>query len=96
MIKEIANCKLIISDSGGIQEEAPSLNIPVLVMRDTTEREEAIQAGSARLVGTDFEKIYSECSKLLDSTKEYEEMTQKANPFGDGNASGRILDVILD
>jgi len=87
---------IILTDSGGIQEEAPSLNIPVLVMRDTTEREEAIQAGSARLVGTDFEKIYSECSKLLDSTKEYEEMTQKANPFGDGNASGRILDVILD
>jgi UDP-N-acetylglucosamine 2-epimerase (non-hydrolysing) len=87
---------IILTDSGGIQEEAPSLNIPVLVMRDTTEREEAIQAGSARLVGTDFEKIYSECSKLLDSTKEYEEMTQKANPFGDGNASGRILDIILD
>ena len=85
---------IILTDSGGIQEEVPSLNVPVLVMRDTTEREEAIQAGSARLVGTDFEKIYFECSKLLYSTKEYEEMTKNTNPFGDGNASDRILEVI--
>ncbi len=85
---------IILTDSGGIQEEVPSLNVPVLVMRDTTEREEAIQAGSARLVGTDIEKIYFECSKLLYSTKEYEEMTKNTNPFGDGNASDRILEVI--
>ena len=85
---------IILTDSGGIQEEVPSLNVPVLVMRHTTEREEAIQAGSARLVGTDIEKIYFECSKLLYSTKEYEEMTKNANPFGDGKASDRILEVI--
>jgi UDP-N-acetylglucosamine 2-epimerase (non-hydrolysing) len=88
--------QIILTDSGGIQEEAPSLKKPVLVMRDTTEREEAIEAGTAILVGTDPLKIISETERLLNSEADYLEMTSKENPFGDGKASQRIIDQLLN
>lgn len=82
---------LIITDSGGIQEEAPSLGKPVLVMRDTTERPEAVTAGTVRLVGADSEKIQQEATKLLDNEAEYQRMAETHNPYGDGLASSRIV-----
>ena len=82
---------LVLTDSGGIQEEAPGLGKPVLVMRDTTERPEALSAGTVKLVGTDFEKITTEVSKLLDDEKYYESMSKAVNPYGDGMACQRIL-----
>lgn len=85
---------LILTDSGGIQEEAPSLGKPVLVMRDTTERPEGIKAGTLKLVGTDEEVIYREFTRLLDNKEAYEEMAHAANPYGDGHASERIADVL--
>lgn len=85
---------LIITDSGGIQEEAPSLGKPVLVMRDTTERPEAVAAGTVRLVGTDATRIVAEASRLLDSKTDYQRMAQANNPFGDGQASRRIADLL--
>ena len=85
---------LILTDSGGIQEEAPSLGVPVLVMRDTTERPEGIEAGTLKLVGTDEETIYREFSRLLSDKEEYDHMSQASNPYGDGHASERIADVI--
>lgn len=85
---------LILTDSGGIQEEAPSLGKPVLVMRDTTERPEGIDAGTLKLVGTDEDEIYKEFTRLLDDKSEYEKMRHAANPYGDGFASVRIADVI--
>lgn len=85
---------LILTDSGGIQEEAPSLGKPVLVMRDTTERPEGIEAGTLKLVGTEEETIYNEFSRLLSDKDEYEKMTKASNPYGDGFASKRIADII--
>lgn len=85
---------LILTDSGGIQEEAPSLGKPVLVMRDTTERPEGIDAGPLKLVGTDEERIYNAFTKLLDDKEEYKKMSCASNPYGDGRASERIADVI--
>lgn len=85
---------LILTDSGGIQEEAPSLGKPVLVMRDTTERPEGIAAGTLKLVGTDEENIYKTFKLLLEDKTEYEKMSQASNPYGDGFASKRIADVI--
>ena len=87
---------LILTDSGGIQEEAPSLGKPVLVMRDTTERPEGISAGTLKLVGTDEETIYREFTKLLDSKDEYEKMSKASNPYGDGYASKRIADILSE
>lgn len=87
---------LIITDSGGIQEEAPSLGKPVLVMRDTTERPEGIKAGTLKLVGTEEEKIYLEFKLLLENMKEYNEMSKANNPYGDGTASFRIANIIID
>ena len=84
---------LIMTDSGGIQEEAPSLGKPVLVMRDTTERPEGVAAGTLRLVGTDEEAIYREVRRLLDA-EEYEKMGRAVNPYGDGYASRRIADIL--
>lgn len=84
---------LIMTDSGGIQEEAPSLGKPVLVMRDTTERPEGVEAGTLRLVGTDEEVIYREVRRLLDP-EEYEKMSRAVNPYGDGYASRRIADIL--
>lgn len=87
---------LIMSDSGGIQEEAPSLGKPVLVLRDTTERPEGIAAGTLKLVGTDENVIYNEAKRLLTDKKAYDEMSKASNPYGDGHASERIVDAIID
>ena len=84
----------MLTDSGGIQEEAPGLGKPVLVMRDTTERPEALQAGTVKLVGTDYDKIVGEVSLLLDDNHAYEAMSKAVNPYGDGLASGRIVDFL--
>jgi UDP-N-acetylglucosamine 2-epimerase (non-hydrolysing) len=86
-------CTLVLTDSGGVQEEAPSLGKPVLVMRNTTERPEGIQAGVARLVGTNQDEIASEATKLLTDSNEYELMAQATNPYGDGCAAQRIVAV---
>ncbi len=90
----MARSYLILTDSGGIQEEAPSLGKPVLVMRDTTERAEGIEAGVLRLVGTNEEKIYQEFTRLLDDREEYNAMAHANNPYGDGFACKRIADRI--
>ncbi len=87
---------MILTDSGGIQEEAPSLGKPVLVMRDTTERPEGIAAGTLKLVGTDEETIYTHFKALLENPKEYEKMSKASNPYGDGFASKRIADILLE
>jgi UDP-N-acetylglucosamine 2-epimerase (non-hydrolysing) len=86
---------LIITDSGGIQEEAPSIGIPVLVMRDTTERPEAVDAGTVILVGTNREKIVNNVIELIESKESYETMSRQHNPYGDGEASDRIVQVLL-
>jgi UDP-N-acetylglucosamine 2-epimerase (non-hydrolysing) len=85
---------LVITDSGGIQEEAPSLGKPVLVLRETTERPEAVTAGTVRLVGTDEERIVQEATRLLDNPDEYEAMARAVNPYGDGKAAGRVVGAI--
>jgi UDP-N-acetylglucosamine 2-epimerase (non-hydrolysing) len=90
----MAHSYLILTDSGGIQEEAPSLGKPVLVMRDTTERPEGIDAGTLKLVGTDEETIYRNFKQLLEDKDEYEKMSRASNPYGDGHACERIADVI--
>lgn len=86
---------VVLTDSGGIQEEAPGLGKPVLVMRDTTERPEALDAGTVKLVGTDYDKIVSEVSLLLDDPQAYAAMSQAVNPYGDGEACGRIVNALL-
>ena len=85
---------LVLTDSGGIQEEAPGLGKPVLVMRDTTERPEALEAGTVKLVGTDYDKIVGEVSVLLDVASQYERMSKAVNPYGDGKACGRIITFV--
>ena len=85
---------IVLTDSGGIQEEAPGLGKPVLVMRDTTERPEALEAGTVKLVGTDYDKIVSEVSRLLDDAAYYDTMSKAVNPYGDGLACGRIADAL--
>lgn len=90
----MARSYLILTDSGGIQEEAPSLGKPVLVMRDTTERPEGIEAGTLKLVGTEEDNIYREFRRLLADKGEYTNMSQASNPYGDGHASRRIADVL--
>ena len=87
---------LILTDSGGIQEEAPAYGVPVLVMRDTTERPEGVEAGTLKLVGTDEEVIYNEFSKLINDKNEYAKMAKAVNPYGDGNACKRIADILED
>jgi UDP-N-acetylglucosamine 2-epimerase (non-hydrolysing) len=89
-------CTVILSDSGGVQEEAPSLGKPVLVMRDTTERPEAVLAGTVKLVGTDEGKIVEETSRLLTDKAAYDEMARAHNPYGDGKATGRIIAACAD
>ena len=86
---------VILSDSGGIQEEAPSLGKPVLVLRDTTERPEGIKAGTLKLAGTDEDTIYELTKQLLTNKEEYERMSKASNPYGDGHASERIVDVLI-
>ena len=90
----MSRAHLIVTDSGGVQEEAPSLGKPVLVMRDTTERPEAVQAGTVALVGTDSDRIFQAATRLLDSADAYEEMARSHNPYGDGHASGRIVELL--
>lgn len=87
---------MILTDSGGIQEEAPALGKPVLVMRDTTERPEGVEAGTLKLVGTDKESVYSNTSLLLENQEEYSKMSKSVNPYGDGHASERIVQAIKD
>lgn len=92
----MAHSYIILTDSGGIQEEAPSLGKPVLVMRDTTERPEGIEAGTLKLVGTEEERIYREIKGLLEDEKEYQCMSRAVNPYGDGHASERIVRAIVE
>ncbi len=89
------NCHLILTDSGGVQEEAPSLGKPVLVMRNTTERPEAVEAGTVKLVGTDYEAIVGNVNELLSNQEMYNQMSQSHNPYGDGRACERILDACI-
>ncbi len=91
----LANSYMILTDSGGIQEEAPSLGKPVLVMRDTTERPEGIKAGTLKLVGTDEETIYDNFKLLLENKDEYEKMSKASNPYGDGHTCERIADILI-
>lgn len=87
---------IVLTDSGGIQEEAPGLGKPVLVMRDTTERPEALKAGTVKLVGTDYDKIVTEVSSLLDNQMYYDEMSRAVNPYGDGKACERIVGLLIE
>lgn len=91
----MAHSFMILTDSGGIQEEAPALGKPVLVLRDTTERPEGVEAGTLKLVGTDEEKIYATCQSILNDIQVYNAMASAKNPYGDGTASRRIADIIL-
>ena len=90
----MSKATIVLTDSGGIQEEAPGLGKPVLVMRDTTERPEALENGTVCLVGTDYDKIVAEVSTLLDDEEEYRKMSQAVNPYGDGKACERIVDAL--
>jgi UDP-N-acetylglucosamine 2-epimerase (non-hydrolysing) len=90
----LARCTLVITDSGGLQEEAPSFGKPVLVTRDTTERPEAVAAGTVKLIGTDTDVLVSEACHLLDNQSAYDAMSRAHNPYGDGLASGRIADIL--
>ena len=94
LVGAIARCYLLLTDSGGLQEEAPSLGKPVLVLRETTERPEAVKAGTAKLVGTDPQTIFDATSKLLTDSATYEQMATAINPFGDGKASVRIVEIV--
>ncbi|MEO0801421.1 MAG: UDP-N-acetylglucosamine 2-epimerase (non-hydrolyzing) [Cyanobacteria bacterium J06642_2] len=94
LVGALQRCTLVLSDSGGIQEEAPGLGKPVLVLRETTERPEAIAAGTAKLVGTETETIVTEATRLLTDKDAYENMSRAVNPFGDGKASDRILEAL--
>ena len=91
----MSKATIVLTDSGGIQEEAPGLGKPVLVMRDTTERPEALESGTVHLVGTDYDKIVNEVSTLLEDAEAYAKMSQAVNPYGDGMACGRIADILL-
>jgi UDP-N-acetylglucosamine 2-epimerase (non-hydrolysing) len=86
----------VLTDSGGVQEEAPALGKPVLVMRETTERPEGVAAGTAKLIGTDSDRIVSEIFTLLDDSAAYSAMARAHNPFGDGHASARIARIVAD
>ena len=92
----MAKSYMILTDSGGIQEEAPSLGKPVLVMRDTTERPEGIKAGTLKLVGTSEQVIYENFKLLLESEEEYRKMSTASNPYGDGFASKRIAEILAE
>lgn len=94
LVGAIARCYLLLTDSGGLQEEAPSLGKPVLVLRETTERQEAIDAGTAKLVGTDTAQIVATASQLLSDPDAYKTMATAINPFGDGHAAKRILEIV--
>lgn len=93
LVGAIARCYLLLTDSGGLQEEAPSLGKPVLVLRETTERPEAVQAGTAKLIGTNPQTIVESAAKLLENSEVYQQMATAINPFGDGQASARIVEI---
>ena len=95
LVSLMSKAYLIMTDSGGIQEEAPSLHKPVLVLRDVTERPEAIEAGAAKLIGTDADRIYSETRRLIEEPESYYQMSSAKNPYGDGQASWRIVQFLL-
>ena len=95
MVHCLQRAYLVLTDSGGLQEEAPALGTPVLVMREVTERPEALEAGTARLVGTDADRIFTEASRLMDDPAAHAAMAKAANPYGDGHAAERIVDAIL-
>jgi UDP-N-acetylglucosamine 2-epimerase len=92
----LKHCYFVLTDSGGIQEEAPSLGKPVLVMRQTTERPEAVEAGTVELVGTNPKHILAACSRLIDEPSHYKKMSEAHNPYGDGLASQRIADIMVN
>ena len=96
MVNLMKNSKIVLTDSGGIQEEAPGLGVPTLVMRNTTERPEGVDAGTLKLVGTNQDRIIKEVRRLLDDPQAYAQMAGAVNPFGDGQASGRIVQAIVD
>ena len=94
LVAAMQKCYLLLTDSGGLQEEAPALGKPVLVLRETTERPEAIEAGTAKLIGTDAEKIAYFAAELLSNQKAYQKMATAVNPFGDGHAAERIVNIV--
>ena len=87
---------LILTDSGGVQEEAPSLGVPVIVLRKTTERPEGVKAGNSRLIGTDPDKIYETVKELTENREAYEKMSKTANPYGTGNSAEQTVKIIFD
>jgi UDP-N-acetylglucosamine 2-epimerase len=91
----LKQCHFVMTDSGGLQEEAPSLGKPVLVLRDTTERPEAVEAGTARLVGTDRETVRAAALELLNDDESYRRMAHAVNPYGDGRAAPRTVEALL-
>jgi UDP-N-acetylglucosamine 2-epimerase (non-hydrolysing) len=95
MVHMMKRARVVLTDSGGLQEEAPGLGVPVLVMREVTERPEGVAAGTVRLVGTDSRKIVTECSRLLDDGEVHTQMARAVNPYGDGQAAGRIVKALL-
>ena len=95
LVQIMKHSYLVLTDSGGIQEEAPGLGIPVLVLREVTERPEAVEAGTVRLVGTDRDRIVRETARLMDNKELYREMAHAVNPYGDGHASERIVKALL-
>jgi UDP-N-acetylglucosamine 2-epimerase (non-hydrolysing) len=95
MVHMMKRARVVLTDSGGLQEEAPGLGVPVLVMREVTERPEGVAAGTVRLVGTDSRKIVTECSRLLDDGEAHTQMARAVNPYGDGQAAGRIVKALL-
>jgi UDP-N-acetylglucosamine 2-epimerase (non-hydrolysing) len=94
LVHLLKRCDLVLTDSGGLQEEAPGLGKPVLVFREVTERPEGVQAGTVKLVGSDTERIVAETVRLLDDPREYERMSKAINPYGDGRAAQRIADIL--
>ena len=92
----MSKCYFIVTDSGGIQEEAPSLEKPVLVIREETERQEGIEAGTAKLIGTKYDDVFASVNELLNDENEYSKMASSVNPYGDGKASERIVDIIVE
>ena len=96
MVQLMKRSKIILTDSGGLQEEAPGLGIPVLVLRDVTERPEGLESGNIRLAGTNAQHIFEQVKNLLTNRKEWESMAKAVNPYGDGKAARRIVDLLIE